>query len=402
MDSLYTGVSGMLAHQKAVSVIGNNVANLNTVGYKSGRVSFQDTLVQTMSTGTQAGLNPMQFGTGVAVGSIEAMMTPGSLRQTSRALDMAVVGSGFFVVGPEGNRQYTRAGIFQLDNNNRLVLASNAMRAVGWSANIFTGAMDTSQTPSDDLRIPMGSFYAVPTGNAKLGGNLDASVAVATTATAIFDAYDSIGTTHQVTFTFTKTAGGAWDWAATSPDAAASVGSGTLTFDAHGRLTASTGSISMTLTTPNGATNPVDFDVDFSALSQLDGASSVQITSQDGLPMGTLDSFTIDEQGQIMGAFSNGATRLLGQLALAHFSNPAGLLRNGSSVWLQAPNSGEPVVQPASSGGSSIRSGYLEQSNVDLTAEFAELIVAQRGFQANSRSITTSDDMMQEILQIKR
>ncbi len=402
MESMFIGVSGMIAHQKAVSVIGNNVANINTVAYKAGRMSFKDALVQTISPGTVSGLNPMQVGTGVTVGSIETVMTPGSLKQTNRALDMAVVGSSFFVVGPAGSRQYTRAGVFQLDADNRLELASNAMRAVGWSADLFTGAINTTEAPTDSLRIPMGSLYAVPTANVKFGGNLDASVAVGATANAGFETYDSLGTSHQVDVTFTKTAGGAWSWTASSPDAVGVPGTGTLTFDEHGRLTASTGSVSLALSAPNGADTPLDFAIDFSAVSQLDGASSVQTTSQDGLPMGTLDSFTIDEKGQIQGAFSNGATRLLGQLALANFSNPAGLIRQGNSMWVQAPNSGEPVIQSALIAGSLVRSGYLEQSNVDLTTEFTELIVAQRGFQANSRSITTSDDMLQEVLQLKR
>ncbi|HOF87738.1 MAG TPA: flagellar hook protein FlgE [Armatimonadota bacterium] len=406
MESMFIGVSGMQAHQKAVSVIGNNVANLNTVAYKAGRISFQDQLVATLRAGSSLGTNPMQVGGGVSIGSIDAVMTAGVLRPTNRTLDLSVVGSGFFVVDDGANQHYTRAGVFQMDADNRIVLAGNGMRAVGWRADIFTGAMDTTTVPSNDLRIPLGTLYAVSTANATFAGNLNAAAAVGDTATVTFDAYDSLGTAHRVDITFEKTAAATWEWTATSPDAAVGTtpGSGTLTIDAHGNVTAATnsGPIDLQLATPNGAEATLSFVVDFSAVSQLDGEFSVQTTSQDGLRMGTLDSYSIDTNGQIFGTFSSGATRLLGQLALAHFTNPAGLQREGNNLWSISPNSGSAVVTPASASASSIRSGYLEQSNVDLTAEFTELIVAQRGFQANSRSITTADDMLQEVLQLKR
>jgi flagellar hook protein FlgE len=406
MESMYIGVSGMQAHQKAVSVIGNNVANLNTVAFKAGRVSFQEELVSTMRVGSAQGTNPMQVGGGVSISSIDTVMTPGVLRPTNRTLDLAIVGGGFFVVDDGTNQRFTRAGVFQMDDDNRIVLAGNGMRAVGWSADIFTGAMDSTIAPTNDLRIPLGTLYAVSTANASFAGNLNASAAIGATSTASVEAYDSLGTAHRIDVEFEKTAAATWSWTASSPDGiiVAAPGTGTLSFDSHGNVTSATsdGTINLALTTPNGADATLSFAVDFSAVSQLDGEFSVQTTSQDGLPMGTLDSFSIDNEGQILGTFSSGASRLLGQLALANFTNPAGLQREGNNLWSISPNSGSAVVTPAGSSASSLRSGYLEQSNVDLTSEFTELIIAQRGFQANSRSITTSDDLMQEVLQIKR
>jgi len=404
MSSIYTGVSGMQANQQAVEVVANNVANLNTIAYKAGRISFQETLLRTLSNGGQEGTNPMQIGTGVTVGSIDKTMSQGNLRQTGRPLDLAIAGDTFFVVRDANNATYfTRNGIFQLDANNRLVMASNGMSIIGWQADLYTGNVDTDSVPSE-LHIPIGSVYATQTLKASMGGNLNAAAAVDDTTRASITVYDSQGTAHQIEVEFTKTDAGEWDWEATSPDAtvATTPGTGTLIFDEHGMLTSGSGTVSLDFTSSGGATSPLVFDLDFSAITQLDGTSTIQPLSQDGLPMGVLQNLYIGSDGTIYGTFTNGATRVFGQLATARFANTAGMIDEGSGLWNTTINSGAPLIQPATTSGSLIRSGFLEMSNVDLTTEFANLIEFQRGFQANSRSITTSDEMMQDVLQLKR
>lgn len=402
MSSIYTGVSGMQASQKAVDLIANNVANLNTVAYKASRPSFEEALISTLQPGT-SGVNPEQIGMGVMLGSIEQDMTQGSLRQTGRPLDLAIAGDGFFAITDGTKTQFTRAGVFELDVAHRLVLGSTGLSLVGWSADIVTGKLDTSATPTGNLLIPTGTLYAVQTKTVGYGGNLDSNTA--TPITTSFNVYDSLGGTHVVNLTFTKTAtAGQWTVSAASTDGAVTIPAAerTVAFDTNGTPTSGLVSLSLALPATSGAITPLDFKVNMGSLSQLNGDSTVQAVSQDGLPIGTLLNYSVDEEGKIVGTFSNGASRILGQVALANFTNPAGLLKDGTNLWSVSANSGSPVLQPASVGGAKIRGGYLEQSNVDLTTEFASLIVSQRGFQANSRSITTADEIMQEVLQMKR
>jgi flagellar hook protein FlgE len=405
MNSIYAGVTGMVAHQMAVDVIANNIANVNTVAYKAARVTFEETLNQTLSAGNSSGVNPMQIGKGVGIGTIDNMMGQGNMRPTSRNLDLAIVGDGFFVIGEAAEQRFTRDGVFQLDSDNRLIMASNGMRVVGWTADVVSGAIDTEAPPSADIYVPVNTYYAVPTTEVTLGGNLDATTAIGGTVDTAYYVYDSYGTQHTVTVTFTKTAAATWAWAAASPDGALAIvapGTNTLTFDEHGNMTSSAVNVDFTLTTPNGVTSPMRMSMDFSAVKELDGSNSVMANSQNGLPMGKLDNFTIEADGQIIGSFSNGASRVLGQIAIARFSNPSGLRKDGYNLWTVSASSGEPVVNTLADGSSQVRSGYLEMSNVDLATEFANLIIIQRGFQANSRSITTSDEMMQELLSLKR
>jgi len=407
MISLYTGVSGLAAHQQAVDVIANNIANINTVGFKAARVTFEDALSQTLAGGGTS-TNPVQVGLGVAVGSIDPDMTQGALQATGRSGDLAIQGGGFFVLGDGQSMSYTRAGGFGLDANNRLVSLSNGMAVLGWQADPATGVVDNSPTlsPTSSLTIPIGTLaLARATGNVVYQANLDSETAVAGTVQTSFYVYDSLGNSHRVDLTFTKTAPGTWDWSATGPDAdpATPASTGTISFDANGQTQVDSASCSLALLAPNGATSPVNFTIDFSAVTSLAGESTVRAVSQDGLAMGWLESYSIDPSGTIVGSFSNGLTQNLGQIALAAFSNPAGLTRMGGNTYAPSANSGVPVITTAGNGGcGTIASNYLERSNVDLAQQFADLIVTQRGFQANSRVITTSDDMLQELINMKR
>ncbi|MHB0938746.1 MAG: flagellar hook protein FlgE [Armatimonadota bacterium] len=405
MSSIYTGVSGMQAYQQAVQVVANNVANLNTVAFKAGRITFEETLTQRLFGGSEAGTNPMEIGKGVTIASIDKLMGQGNMQQTGRSLDLAIAGDTFFVVNNPVNNSihYTRNGSFQLDANNRLVMSSNGMSVVGWQADPFTGLVDVTAAPGV-LHIPLGSVTAIQTTTASIDGNLNASAAMGDTTSASITVYDSQGTGHQIDVEFEKTDAGEWTWTATSPDADAGTtpGSGTLIFDENGVLTSSAGTISLDFTPAGGATSPLVFTMDFGAMTQLDGTSTVQPLSQDGAPMGSLQNIFVSSDGLINGTFTNGATKVLGQLATARFANIAGLSDEGNGLWNTTLNSGTAIIQSAQDGNSIIRSGFLEMSNVDLTNEFANLIVFQRGFQANSRSITTSDEMMQDVLQLKR
>lgn len=404
MSSIFTGVSGMQANQQAVEVIANNVANLNTVAFKAGRITFEETLTRTLSSG-EVGINPMQIGLGVTIGSIDKIMTQGNMQQTGRAFDLAIAGDTLFVVNNPVNNSihYTRNGTFQLDANNRLVMSSNGMSVMGWQADPYTGAVDTTATPTQ-LSIPIGSVCAIQTTKAAMDGNLNASAALDDVVHSTITVYDSQGTSHQIDVEFEKTDVGEWTWTATSPDADAGTtpGTGTLTFDENGVLIDGSGAVSLDFTPAGGATTPLEFNMDFSAITQLDGTSAIQPLSQDGAAMGTLQNIYFGSDGVINGTYTNGATKVLGQLSVARFSNVAGLMDEGNGLWNATLNSGSPLIQGAKDGNSVIRSGFLEMSNVDLTNEFANLIVFQRGFQANSRSITTSDEMMQDVLQLKR
>ncbi|MHB9130799.1 MAG: flagellar hook protein FlgE [Armatimonadota bacterium] len=407
MSSIYTGVSGMQSSQQAVEVIANNIANLNTTGFKANRVSFQEALVNTLSYGDDNGMNPKQIGMGVAVGSIDTIMTQGNLKPTGRTQDMAIVGDGFFVVSDGTNEYFTRDGIFQLDSENQLVMASNGFKVVGWQADTTTHTVDSSVTlsPASKVVIPLGTLASQATDNVVLSSNLNSSAAVGDIAATTFSIYDSLGQAHSVTVTFTKSGNNAWNWSTASPDAAGTwtPSTGTVSFNDQGVFSASTGQVSLNLGTPNGAANPVVFDFDFSKVTQKSGVNNIQCESQNGLAPGILQDFYVQEDGQIMGTYSNGASRLLGQIALARFTNPAGLQRDGNNLWNISPNSGSQMINtPTAGGGGKIRSGYVELSNVDLATEFANLIITQRGFQANSRTITTSDEMLQDMLQLKR
>jgi flagellar hook protein FlgE len=335
-------------------------------------------------------------------------MMQGNLQSTGRPTDLALEGNGFFVLGSGTNRVFTRAGNFGLDANNRLVSTINGLSVMGWQADPMTGAVDNTVPigPSSILSVPLGTMaLARTTGHVVYQANLDSNTAVGDTVNTSFSVYDSQGNSHQVQMDFTKTGDNAWSWAASGPDidAAGSTATGTLSFDENGQCLTPNINCSLALTTPGGATSPINFGVDMSATTQLAGDSSVGAVSQDGLSLGWLENFSIDKDGILTGGFSNGMTQVLGQVALANFINPAGLEKIGSSMFASSSNSGAPVVTTAGHAGcGAVASGSLELSNVNLAEEFANLIVTQRGFQANSRIITTADEMMQDLITLKR
>ncbi len=417
IQAIYNGVSGLQAHKMELDVISDNIANVNTIGFKSSRVNFTDMLSRTLRGATEptsgglGGTNPMQIGLGTSIGSIAVSQTQGSLQTTGKATDLAIEGEGFLALSDGQGNYYTRDGSLQLDGEGNLVQSSSGMKVLGWMTDPITGEID-STTPissSSSIRLPVGGLaVARETKNVVFDGNLDASMAAgSSTSPRIATIYDSLGVAHNVLVVFTKTANpGEWTWEATSPDAEAgsTVGAGMITFDANGNSTSSTGSISLTLASDNGATNPINAAMSFSSVTQLAAKdSTVKFFDQDGREMGTLDSFAIGKNGVITGTFSNGMTQSLAQLCMARFANPAGLNKSGANVLAETGNSGLPQIGQASVGSmGSVTAGFLEASNVDLSTEFANMIFAQRGFQANSRIITTSDQILLELVQLKQ
>jgi flagellar hook protein FlgE len=426
---MFSAISGLRAHQTKLDVAGNNIANVNTVGFKGSQTVFEDTLSQVLRNGSApnggvAGTNPAQVGLGVKVAGITTNFGQGSTQNTGRASDFMISGDGFFIT-EQGNQQlYTRAGSFDLDGVGNLVTPDGGTLQ-GWMAD-GNGAIDANG-PLTALKITQGQVLPpVATTGAAVSGNLSAG-AVPTDApvTSQVTMYDGLGNAHQVQVTMTKTAvANQWTLALTENGNALGLpATQTLTFTGSG---ASTGELTTPATdpmvgpttdangkkvvafTPNPATYPSwagPVTLDLSALNQFGGASTAAAKENEksGSALGTLESYSLSNDGTIVGLYSNGLRQSIGQLALATFTNPGGLEKAGNSSYRAGDNSGNPLVGQASTGGrGTLSAGALEMSNVDLAEEFTGLIVAQRGFQANSRVITTSDEILQDLVQLKR
>ncbi|HSU72073.1 MAG TPA: flagellar basal-body rod protein FlgF [Micrococcaceae bacterium] len=389
LRSLYSGISGLRAHQTMLDVTGNNIANVNTQGFKASSVEFQDTLSQ-MTKGASAptsgsgGSNPAQVGLGVQVAGISTNFTQGSSEATGKATDMMISGDGFFVVQQGGETLYTRAGSLGQDAQGRLVTPDGAILQ-GWTADangvVSTGGPVGNMTLSSQILAP-----AQATTTATVSGNLPSDAATGTALTRDIQVYGASGNTSTISLTFTSSGPGAWSVTDGAGDTAS------LTFGADGKLT----SAGNTLTSAGVA-------VDLSTLTGFSGLSTVTAKSDNGRAAGTLESFTLSKDGTVVGSFSNGAKQAVGQIALANFTNPGGLEKAGSSSYRASANSGAATMGVAGSAGmGTLVAGSLEMSNVDLSQEFTNLIVAQRGFQANARVITTSDTVLQELIDLKR
>ena len=434
MRSLFSAVSGLRAHQARMDVIGNNVANVNTPGFKSSRATFQEVFSQTLrgasspsdiSMTERGGMNPMQVGLGVTTGSIDVNHTSGNLQPTSRMSDVAVEGKGFFVVQDGTTLAYTRVGAFDTDGDGILV-DSEGRKVLGWTPNPATGLLpaDKSASALDPIRIAIGSnMTAEATANIFWDKNLDAETALGVTKTVPITIYDSLGVVHTLEIILDKAdnAGVAipntWDWSIdVDGNPATTLGSGRIVFNADGTLDevqhitaagppavwGTWADPSFTHNLANGA-NALDVDLHFDSITQVAGASSLDAGMIDGWPTGTLESYTFDSKGIISGFYSNGQTRTLGQIGLANFANPGGLQKKGKSLFVDSNNSGSPDIGEAGiAGRGTIAPSSLEMSNVDLAEEFTQMIITQRGFQANSRIITVSDELLQELVSLKR
>jgi len=397
LRSLYSGISGLRSHQTMLDVTGNNIANVNTAGFKASATQFQDTLSQLVQgagspQAAVGGTNPAQVGLGVRVAGISTNFAQGSAQATGRSTDMMISGDGFFVVRFGNENLYTRAGAFDFDSQGRLVTPEGGI-VQGWSA--VNGVVQDGGAVGN-ISLPLDAVSpATKTTSADVAGNLPGDAAVGDTLTRDIRVYAADGTPRTLSLTFTRTAGG-WDVA--GDDAAGAAGTLSLTFT-DGVLTSS-GTLDLDTTPADPAAR---ITVDLSAVSSYAGMNTVTITGQDGREAGTLQSFSVAKDGTLIGTFSNGDTKAVGRIALANFVNPAGLEKAGSSSYRATVNSGTPELGTAGTGAmGTLAGGSLEMSNVDLSQEFTNLIVAQRGFQANARIITTSDEVLQELTNLKR
>lgn len=412
-SSFYSALSGLSANGSAMSVIGNNLANLNTIGYKGSSATFQDLFSSAMgSNAVQGNGNPNQIGMGSSLASISQNFASGSTQSTGNVTDMAIQGDGFFALQTQaGMRAYTRAGNFTLDVNSNLVNPSG-YNVLGWIRAGTPPTVDTSQPIS---AINLSAYQAIPataTQNVGFTTNLDAGAALNSTFTSSVDVYDSLGNAHTVQITYTKTASNEWNMSATVADAATVYNGGTvtawsghLTFDSNGNLNttaATTVNNTMDLTWGNGASaQTLAFDLSY--LTQSATASQTSASTQDGMAAGTLQDLSVSKDGEIIGQFSNGQNVVIAQVALATFTNTNGLLKAGNNCWNETIASGSANIAAANEGGRGyIQGSSLELSNVDTATELTQMIITQQGYQANSRVITTANTLLQEVLNLVR
>jgi flagellar hook protein FlgE len=428
VGSFSAGLSGLNANAVYLSVIGNNLANINTIGFKSSSVSFMDLVSQTV--GGSSG-NPMQVGLGVVTGSISPVFSQGTIENTREATNVAIQGGGLFVVRGADGTSYSRAGQFSFDNKGTLV-SPDGYKVQGYTTtDPTTGSIIVTGQPTD-ITIPPGVLRP-PVATTVFGttSNLDAATPTGTAAVTTVQLYDALGEPHVATITYTKgAAAGAWTYNITVPGAEItggttgtpfSVGSGALTFDATGKLASFTAAApatgggtppaDVTFTTPtwkNGAAaSALTWDmVDANGKASITGFSAPSATSskvQNGSAPGMVDNISISADGTIVATVGAGQTVSIGRLALATFNNLKGLVKLGSNRYGETQAAGLPNVGVAGTGGRGTLIGSaLEQSNVDIAQEFTQMILAQRGYQANSKTITVSDEILVDTLNLKR
>ncbi|MGA9811543.1 MAG: flagellar hook protein FlgE [Terriglobales bacterium] len=412
MPNFSIPLSGLTAASQALAVISNNLANLNTVGFKESRASFTDLFYQAF--GTNGANDPIQVGEGVALGSVTPTFTGGNLEGTGVPTDVAITGNGLFVTQKNGVEQYTRAGNFTVDAMGQLTTQEGQL-VMGYPA--VNGVISPSQTLaplmiSQGQLIPGAATTAIQTQT-----NLDASAAVGDSFSTPVTVFDSLGTSHVLTYQFTKTASNAWSYQLTLPAADTGgvgaptvISTGNVTFNPDGTLATpaapvtgitiagladGASDITMTWNLQDAAGN--------SLLTQSSAPSATANTFQNGYGSGTLSDFSITSDGTIEGTFTNNQTLALGQIVLANFANPQGLLRVGQNSFQTTLSSGAPAIGVAGSGGrGTLTGGSLEQSNVDIATEFSNMIVTQRGYQANARVVTTFDQLTQDTINMKQ
>jgi flagellar hook protein FlgE len=516
LRSMLSAASAIRNHQIYMDVVANNISNVNTTAYKSGRATFHELLSQVLNPGAApqanlGGVNPVQIGLGMTLGGVDSIFGQGALQATGRVNDLAIQGGGFFVLQGATQPLYTRDGALDLGLDGSLLNPTTGLRVLGWNANA-NGVIDTTGALAPII-IPLNQgLIAQATRNVQLGGNLDARVAagavsdivavagtvddfgtdfVATGQTELaegdyyvevdtaagnfrlvdsagnpvqiasstgpdhwlalpapgttFDTergltiefgagpfvdgtfaagtaasvhydpqnvttniqiYDSLGALHSITLTFNKIGVNTWTWQASENDAGITALTPatptTITFTSAGQYAATNPAATIGLTFSNGAMAQT-INLDLSQLSQLADESELSAAVQDGYAPGQLIGFSVSGNGDVTGTYANGMRKVVAKVAVATFVNPGGLLRVGDNMFAPSSNSGGATVGEAGSGGrGTIQAGYLEMANVDLAQQFTSMIMAQRGFQANSRVITASDQMLQDLVNLVR
>jgi len=435
--SLSNGAVSLKAHQQRFDVISNNLANLNTVGYKSNRANFQEQFNQVMNYGRNpeitgvvgnGGINPIQFGLGVKLGSITQDMSQGNMQVTNRPLDMAIQGSGFFVYQQNGELLYSRAGNVSRDRDGFLIDTGTGAYLQGYNVetdangnpikdsfgvNTLTGSRSNLLIPSNIQSPPKQTQLVTMTGNLN---STNVEGAEKKTSISIFD---NVGNTHELKFTFTKTANpNEYSLIGELNGNAIPLSDDIVLFNSDGTLNTplSISILASDLNTALGnnvfdATTPKDISVRLADANQLSSgltsyaaANSVTFIEQDGYRAGSLIDLSVDPRGQVWGAFTNGKSEKLGQVLLAKFTNNEGLVRRGGNFYSESPNSGAANIGTAGDifPSSQIAGNTLEMSNVDMAEQFTDMISTQRAYEASARVITVSDQLLQETTILKR
>ena len=417
--SFAASLSGLNANQQKLSVIGNNLANINTIAFKASTVSFADLVSQSVGGPSE---NPMQVGLGVSTGSISPNFTQGAIENTGVATNVSIQGSGFFLVGDAANRAYTRAGDFSFDANGQLVTPDGQPVQGYMTVDPTTGLITTTGQPTN-IVVPH-AVLRPPTATTlfSMTSNLDAGAAVGATFASSIPMYDALGDSHVATVTFTKTAADTWSYAMTVPGEDVSggtagtpsqIGTGTLTFDGTGVLTQVNGAAvaNVTVASPTWANGAAATNFTWNMLdangkptvTAFASPNATSSTTQNGAPAGSISSIQINSDGQLVASFGSGQSVTVAQLALANFNNPQGLIKLGNNLFGESEASGIPNVGTAGTGGrGSLIGSALEDSNVDIANEFTQMILAQRGYEANSKSITVNDELLQDTLNLLR
>lgn len=400
------GLSGLAAASKNLEVIGNNVANANTVGFKSSRTEFADMYANALAASTTSS------GIGVNVAAVSQQFSQGNVSTTDNALDIAINGTGFFALSTNGAVSYTRDGEFELDKSSYIVNSSGArLQGYGVDANgniinsaptdlkISTAAVAPSATTAETM------VAALNSGASTITSTFDPSDSTTYNNATGITAYDSLGNEHSIQLYFAKT--GTNTWSVYGSEKGTQIGTGALgsiTFDSSGKIASSTPTmpLSVSVTTTNGSTSPMAFTLDMTGTTQTATTFGVTSLTQDGYASGKLVSYAIGDDGTITGRYSNGQTRVQGQIVLASFANEQGLTSIGNNQWQQTASSGQPVVGTPNSGNLGVlQSQAVEESNVDLTAELVNMITAQRNYQANAQTIKTEDAIMQTLVNLR-
>lgn len=399
------GLSGLNAASKSLDVIGNNVANANTVGFKQSNVHFADLYANSLS-----GAGNNQVGLGVTADTIQPLMTQGNVNSTNNPLDVAINGAGFFRLDNNGTISYSRNGQFHIDANGFLVNDQN-LKVSGYLANSSGVVTTTNATP---LVVSKTDLQPNPTSSANINLNMNSNATIPTTTpfnplnTATYNnatsipVFDSLGNSHTLNIYMSKSATNQWDMNYTLDGGATSIGTNTLNFNSNGALTTTPSTyVIPSIALPNGAA-PLNITLDYGTSTQIGSVFTVNQLTQNGFASGKLTNLSVDSKGFIVGQYSNGQTKTQGQIALTNFANPQGLQNIGNNQWVETAGSGIALNGiPGTGNLGAIQASAVESSNVDLTAELVNMITAQRMYQANSQTIKTQDQVLQTLVNLR-
>jgi flagellar hook protein FlgE len=411
MGNFSIALSGLEADSVSLNTIGNNLANLNTTAYKGQTTSFEDLFYQQI--GQSGSGDAIQVGAGTKVSGTSTDFSEGTLLPdaNSNPTDMALSGNGFFVVSQNGVQSLTRAGNFQISSNGGLI-TQDGQQVMGYPA--INGVVNQNGS-LQPIVIPVGATEgAQATQNVSVTSNLNSGATVGTPFTTPVTLYDSLGQSQQATISYDKTGTNTWSYAVTLPAGAATGtpvnNTGTLTFDSNGNLTSPTGTVAG-ISFPGMADGASDLSFNWNlndasgnpTLTQLATASTNNTQIQDGFASGNYQQISVDSSGLITAEFSNGQSSTVGQIAVASVANVQGLVATGGNNFTTSVASGQATVGVAGTGGrGTVEDNALEQSNVNISTEFSNLIVAQRAFEANSKTVTTFDTISQDVLAMVR